>query len=776
MAPRLKQLVHEIHRRSLWQVLTVYLGASWAVMEFTDQIVDRYLLPEWVYPAALILLLIGLPIVLATALVREEKREPEPVAEVRDPTLLGDVSDEAERLAGARSQKPAVKLLTWPRAILGGVLAFAGLALVSALIVMQGTARVTEAHGAAGDAFEERAWVILAQLESSEAESEVALAAEAALTVDLQQSQYVNVRGRNQIVAVLRRMELPDTTPLDEQLALEIAEREGLAAVLAPAVSRLGDNYVFTARVVQPGSGEELISVRAAAREDRLLEGVETLSRELRRRLGESADAIRRSKPLPEVTTRSLDALKKYAQADAIYNYQGDSNRLVELVLEAVRLDSTFAMAYRLASVAYYNLARVSDGAEAARRAYELRDRLTDRERFHVEGFYYIQVERDPRRAIDTYDLMLSQYPDDDRAANNIGVLAGTWLGDRPRSYESYRQALELNPYSGISYGNLISSARWTERWEVADSLVRVAEQRGFGRRAGRWSRSQAVGLADWDRADAICDSLLAEVSSPGLVAGDRFYCGALDIARGRIRRGSRRLKEAARFEAERSAHLFFSAATGNLALAERMRGRDAAAHSYLEGVLARIPADSVLEPDRFFLRTYLRSISALLGTPDIGARVVSTYPPSPDTEHWVTRYGEALAAGAEALGRGEPEIAVSSLREAEALGYRPGFWQVHVNLIYGLAFEQLGAVDSAVSYLEAAIVPARVASWGEARVQLPLVIRRLADLEESRGNTEAAAQHYRRLLQLWSDADPELQDQVTSARRALARLTAETS
>ncbi|MEE9132430.1 MAG: hypothetical protein V3U13_02610, partial [Gemmatimonadota bacterium] len=94
---QLKQFIREIHRRSLWQTLTIYLGASWAVLEVTDQIVARYLLPEWVYPAALILLLLGLPIVLATAFVREEAREPPPVAEIRDPTLLGDMSEETAR-------------------------------------------------------------------------------------------------------------------------------------------------------------------------------------------------------------------------------------------------------------------------------------------------------------------------------------------------------------------------------------------------------------------------------------------------------------------------------------------------------------------------------------------------------------------------------------------------------------------------------------------------------------------------------------------------------
>lgn len=207
----LKGFIVEIHRRSLWQVLAVYLGASWIVLEAANQVIERYLLPEWVYPAALILLLIGLPIVLATALVRED-RELAALAEPRDPTLLGDTAA-VELDRPAQRQRPGAKLLTWPRAILGGVLAFTALGLISAWIVVRGTARVTEAYGAAGDAFAERAWIVVAEFAAPESEADVALAAQTALAVDLQQSQYVNVRGRNQIAPVLRRMGLPDTYP-----------------------------------------------------------------------------------------------------------------------------------------------------------------------------------------------------------------------------------------------------------------------------------------------------------------------------------------------------------------------------------------------------------------------------------------------------------------------------------------------------------------------------------------------------------------------------------
>ncbi len=158
---RIKQVIVEIHRRSLWQVLVIYLGASWAVLEASDQVIGRYLLPEWVYPTEILILLVTFPIVLATAFVREEA-PPEagvPVgSELRDPTLLGDT----QPTPAAARPGPLTRFLTWRKTLLWVLFAFGALAVLSASVVMGGAGRVTEARGEAGDAFEERAWLLIA--------------------------------------------------------------------------------------------------------------------------------------------------------------------------------------------------------------------------------------------------------------------------------------------------------------------------------------------------------------------------------------------------------------------------------------------------------------------------------------------------------------------------------------------------------------------------------------------------------------------------------------
>ncbi len=112
-------------------------------------------------------------------------------------------------------------------------------------------------------------------------------------------------------------------------------------------------------------------------------------------------------------------------------------------------------------------------------------------------------------------------------------------------------------------------------------------------------------------------------------------------------------------------------------------------------------------------------------------------------------------------------------LTDGTAGDYEPEYWAGTVDLLYGLAYAELGAADSAVSHLEAASEPwERVVSYYSINFYLPLVLLRLAELEEARGNVDAAIGHYRDFLELWSDPDPEVRGQVTSAQRAIARLT----
>jgi len=525
----------------------------------------------------------------------------------------------------------------------------------------------------------------------------------------------------------------------------------------------------LSARVVQPGSGEEIVAVRTAAAEDRLLDGVEKLSHEVRHRLGERQEAIRQSEPLPKVTTRSLEALKLYAQATEAnrrYNFE----QAYELVTQAIRLDSTFAAAYRAAAVYSGNRGHLAEAVRYAARAYELRDGLTERERLLTEATYYAHVEMDFRRAVNAYEVMLSRYPDWGTAALNLAVYAAIALGERERAYQASLRAVELAPYSALAYGQVIANARWTDRWEIADSVIQVAREVGFEEQAADWSLGQALGRREWARADFLCDSLLVASTAAPRTANLRARCGILDIARGRMQRGIERELAVVAYRTESGDRYLSGSPFLNALLAEAMRGHDAAARALFEQGFAVIEPETMAEPERFFSRQTVQVIAYLLEMPDMAETMEEIIPPFPDSEHPVSRMGQLLTEAARALYEGESERTVELLRRMRAIGYAGG-WVPFADLMSGLAFERLGEPDSAVAYLERVIEPVRLAGWAFCRLQLPMIELRLARLEESRGDAEAAIRHYRHFLELWAEPDPELQDEVETSRLAVALL-----
>jgi tetratricopeptide (TPR) repeat protein len=281
--------------------------------------------------------------------------------------------------------------------------------------------------------------------------------------------------------------------------------------------------------------------------------------------------------------------------------------------------------------------------------------------------------------------------------------------------------------------------------------------------------------VEDWDRVSAVCDSLLAALASATALAEYRGDCGALAVARGRVRRGAADLEAAARIYAGQESLVDYANDMIGLALAEHLLGRLAAARARLEQVLARVSADSLGEPDRYINRTSLSAVAGLLGLTDVQRRVAAAYPPLADSASWLSVYGEGVRGAAFALREGEAERAVTLLRAAEATGYKPTFWEPYLHLLLGLAYEGTNDLNAAADHLERAMAPALIIGIGSfdvpARAQLPLVLRSLAEVEERRGDHEAAVRHYRRLLALWSGADPELAEQVASVERALARL-----
>src|SRR5437762_824347 len=221
----------------------------------------------------------------------------------------------------------------------------------------------------------------------------------------------------------LGRMGRAPAASLDLALARELALREGAKAVVHGQVDPLGRGYVVSAVLVSAADGAALVSVRETAQDDgAIIAAVDRLSHRLRERIGESLKTIRASDPLEQVTTRSLEALRKYSQGVRASD-AADVARAGTLLEEAIALDTTFAMAYRKLAVVLSN----SGGATsrivaAATKAFRHRDRLTPLERDLAEAYYYTRVEYDPTKVELAYRAALEQDPENGVALNNLAL------------------------------------------------------------------------------------------------------------------------------------------------------------------------------------------------------------------------------------------------------------------------------------------------------------------------------------------------------------------
>jgi len=390
---------------SLW-TRPLLAGATFALaavvsLGFVYLLVSQLGLPMWVLGASIGLLSVGLPLLVATSLVERRRH--------------GRTSGRG----GALEQ-----WLTWRGVTVGGLLGFGALAAVTAGYMGMRALGIGPAGTLiASGVISERERIILADFENRTADSTHGPTVTELMRIGLSRSRVVSLVDPGQVTRILRLMERDPSAGLDAATALEAAEREGIGAVITGEIAPIGSGLLVSARLVST-DGRVLTAQQERARStDALVEAVDRLSGSLRERFGESLWSIRRSAPLDQVTTSSMQALRVFSQGLSANN-QGDDPRAVQLVQDAINIDTTFAMAYRkLAILLQNNLEQRSRAVEAATKAYEYRDRLTERERYLVTAAYHSVVTGNRDQTIAAYQTVLDLYPDDIYAINNLGVV-----------------------------------------------------------------------------------------------------------------------------------------------------------------------------------------------------------------------------------------------------------------------------------------------------------------------------------------------------------------
>ncbi|HET9232996.1 MAG TPA: serine/threonine-protein kinase, partial [Candidatus Eisenbacteria bacterium] len=583
-------------------LLLAFAMGSFLVLFLVRVLMQQLGLPDWVLPATMVVLAVGLPVLLATLFIQDHVRR-------------------------VRSGSVTHRWFTWRNAVLGGALAFFGLALlVSGYMVSRKTGIGPGASLVSSGVLDERDRILIADFQNSPGDSLLGRTLKEALSVDMAQSPSVTVVPSAQIVQALLRMQRDPHAPLTPDLASELAIREGIKGVLVGDLSPLGTGYVLSAKLLSSQNGDVLVAHREGADgPEELIGAVDRLSKKLRERIGESLKSIRANKPLEQVTTNSLSALTKYSQAIAVTEMGGDQDRAIALLNEAVALDTTFAMAYRKLATVLGNFDRDPVKVyEATMKAFRLRERLPDRERYLTEGSYYRFLNENDKAAT-SYQKILEMNPGDSWALNNLGVVY-TDLGNPARALEYYRRAYAASP-SALSLGNIVDTEfRLGRDGDAEKSLQEYGQKYPDAPQTGYRRVMMSSARGDYDLAEKeTLEALELMKQSPFFHGQIQGGLGFLKAIRGRLdeaerywRQGALELREAG--DPESSLGVIFNLILADVFLREDPRR----AQDHLEEILAEVPLQQLTAEERPYLEFV--AVYAMVGNVARSRELLSEY------------------------------------------------------------------------------------------------------------------------------------------------------
>lgn len=745
---------------ALWAVSTAGVAlTAWAATEVIG-------LPDWVLPGSVGVMLAGLPVLLFTWYVQRTAYRSYTATPRR--TAAGGTPPRGTMATIALKASPH---LTWQRAWMGGALAVGAFAvLVIGFMVMRafgiGPIGSLQGKGVLGS----REVLVVADFRGPTADPDLGPTVAEALRTDLGQSRAFTVLSRATLREILGMMGRPAEGAIPFEVAREIATREGAKAVLDGEVVRLGQGYVLSARLVGAIDGAELATFRQEATNDEaLLPSLGKLARAVRERSGESLRAIRASSALERVTTPSLAALRKYVEGSQLSEQGGDAERALALLREAVALDTGFAMAWRrMAS----NLRNAGSDPEAALQAldnaYRHRERATELEQLLTEADYF-RIGRQPdwEKALAAYDRVLLLDSTATAALNNSATLLFN-LREYARAEDRYRRVTSLTRSFSGAFINLLQVQVLLKRPPAALDSTVAAFRVKFPGSGDLWL---AEVFAAWGKGELeAVDSLSRAAYQASGNINRRFFAPMFASAHadlhGRPREGlswSTRVTTLLA-QSQNAATARFGFAFDSAYYAAQF-GRDPAA---ARGYLSRAPMDDIPPAGRRWLD--LAQLSVVMADSALARVALEGFERDLAPSDGNVEGSRALYAGQVALASGQWASALPLLHKAA--GAATGDRRFVTLAQIGLAQDMGGQADSAIRYFEQAILEHSQVPWGPAQ-WLPTLHVRLGELYEARGDSERAIANYARFVNLWRNAEPEMQPQVRDVSQRLERLRA---
>jgi eukaryotic-like serine/threonine-protein kinase len=592
----------------------------------------------------------------------------------------------------------------------------------------------------------ERDTVVLADFTNTTSDSVFDGALRQGLSSQLEQSPFLNLLSDERIAQTLVLMAQTKDARLTHELARDVCLRTASAATIEGSVSSLGSQYVVGLKAINCHNGDQLAAEQVTANgKEQVLKSLGEASTKLREKLGESLATLQKFDAPPDsVTTASLEALQAYSLGYQTMSVKGDFAAAVPFFLRATQLDPNFAMAYARLGTNYFNLSEDARAVESTRKAYDLRDRGSEREKLYISSHYQDYAMRNAEASRTIYELWARTYPRDDVPPTNLGVLYQN-LGEYEKSLTATRDAMKISP-DGVSYANLCHSYVSLNRLDEAKSVALEAQSRNvdapylyFDVYNVALLQHDPAGMAR--AADHLASIAGYEDQILGSQSDTAAYFGQFTKSRELTRRavdlGLRAdAKERAAFtQAVSGLHEQFA---GNTALALRQarsaivtsNNRDSQAVAGVAFALAGQGSEATRLSD------------------DISKR----YP----EDTWVQQQSVPIIRASVFLFEKKPTQAIEALAPAaryELGGISPGFRLIPPYL-RGLAYLHLKQGSTAAAEFQKIIDHPGVAANG---LVAPLAHLGLARAFALAGDTAKSRTAYQDFLALWKDADPDI-------------------
>ncbi len=297
-----------------------------------------------------------------------------------------------------------------------------------------------------------------------------------ALAVDLEQSPFLQVIPQSRVQETLKYMGRQPNERLTNDVARELCQRVGSKAMLSGSIASLGSQYVVTLNAINCQTGDSLAQEQAQAEsKEKVLVALGGAVSKMRGKLGESLASVQKyDVPIDQVTTSSLEALKAFAMGNAEFDQEREIQSLT-YYKRAVELDPNFAWVYAKMGIIYANSGENEKAIEATRKAYELRDRVSEREKLYIDEHYYQVVTGEKDKEMEALELYQRTYPNDEVPPNNLAV-GYEMDGDFAKAIEPGREAVRNAPNSAGAWENLayayLGSNHPDEAWQTAQQAL----------------------------------------------------------------------------------------------------------------------------------------------------------------------------------------------------------------------------------------------------------------------------------------------------------------